>query len=152
VVLDRHPIKGRLLAALVIAMACTPAFAQYSDAVKEVQGNWSASKAERDGKSAAAVVGNRLTLEGNRFQIRNKGGKSLYGGTFKVDANAKPAAIDFTHAQGKLKGKSWKGIYAIEAGTLTVCDNAGDPAKDRPKAFETKPNSGIVCIDFKRAK
>ena len=41
-----------------------------------------------------------------------------------MDANAKPAAIDFQHAEGGLKGKTWKGIYVLDGETLTICDNA----------------------------
>ena len=39
---------------------------------------------------------------------------ALYSGTVRVDASAKPAAIDFEHAEGGLKGKTWKGIYALD--------------------------------------
>ena len=41
--------------------------------------------------------------------------------------------------------------YFPEGGTLTVCDNAVNLKKERPKAFETKAGSGFVCIDFQRA-
>ena len=69
-----------------------------------------------------------------------------------MDASAKPAAIDFKHTDGLLKGKTWKGIYALDGDTLTICDNAPNLDKGRPAALEAKSGSGYVLITFKRAK
>src|SRR5688572_32786583 len=44
--------------------------------------------------------------------------------TVRVDPRTKPAAIDFEHTDGDLKGKAWKGIYVVDGDTLTICDNA----------------------------
>jgi uncharacterized protein (TIGR03067 family) len=129
-----------------------PAFVQPAEqAQKNLQGSWTATKSERDGKAADDVVGNRLVFTGNRFQIQSKNGKQLYAGTFRINRTAKPAAIDFEHTDGALKGKTWKGIYALSGDTLSICDNAPDLEKDRPAAFETKSKSGYVLITFKRA-
>jgi uncharacterized protein (TIGR03067 family) len=136
-----------------LILGLVPAFAQQAEeAQKKLQGTWAATKAERDGKAADDVVGHRLSFTGNRFQIRSKDGKTLYEGTFRVDAKTKPAAIDFEHTKGDLKGKSWKGIYALDGDTLTTCDNAPNLDKGRPAAFEAKTGSGHVFITFKRAK
>jgi uncharacterized protein (TIGR03067 family) len=69
-----------------------------------------------------------------------------------VDPSAKPAAIDFEHMEGALKGNAWKGIYALDGDTLTICDNAPNLNKGRPAAFEAKSGSGYVLITFKRSK
>src|SRR5947207_2035990 len=99
---------------LILGTWLVPAFAQpAAEAQKKLQGTWTAAKANRDGKAANDVVGHRLTFTGNRFQIQSKDGKALYAGTVRVDPSAKPAAIDFEHTQGALKGKAWKGIYAL---------------------------------------
>ena len=138
---------------LLLGTGLVPDFAQQAEkAQKNLQGTWAATKAERDGKAADDVVGHRLSFTGNRFQIRSKDGKTLYEGTFRVDAKTKPAAIDFEHTEGDLKGKSWKGIYALDGDTLTTCDNAPNLDKGRPAAFEAKTGSGHVLITFKREK
>jgi uncharacterized protein (TIGR03067 family) len=116
-----------------------------------LQGTWIATKTERDGKAADDVVGNRLFFTGNRFQIQTKDGKPLYAGTVRLDPSAKPAAIDFEHTEGALKGKIWKGIYVVDSDTLTTCDNAPDLSKGRPSAFEANGGSGDILITFKRA-
>jgi uncharacterized protein (TIGR03067 family) len=137
---------------LILGAVLVPATAQPAgDARKKLQGTWTATKAERDGQAAGDVVGHRLSFTGDRFQIQSKDGKPLYAGAVRVDPAAKPAAIDFEHADGTLKGKAWKGIYALDGDTLTVCDNAPDPGKGRPSAFEAKRGSGYVLVTFKRA-
>ena len=142
----------------VVAVALTVvayglAFAQPAeDTQKQLQGTWTSTKAERDGKAADDVVGHRLSLTGNRFQIQAEDGKPLYAGTVRVDPSAQPAAIDFEHTEGALKGQAWQGIYALDGDTLTTCDNGPDLSKDRPPAFEAKSGSGYVLITFQRAK
>ena len=139
------------ICSLIVATWLVPAFAQPAEE-KDLQGTWTAAKAQRDGKAADDVVGHRLSFVGKRFEIQSNEGKTLYAGTVRLEPNAKPAAIDFEHTQGALKGKAWKGIYVLEGDTLRVCDNAPNPDKDRPAAFEAKSGSGYVLVTFKRAK
>jgi uncharacterized protein (TIGR03067 family) len=129
---------------LILGTGLVPAFAQPAEeAHKRLLGAWTATQAERDGKAADDVVGHRLSLTGNRFRIQSKDGKPLYTGTVRVDPRAKPAAIDFEHTEGTLKGEAWKRIYALEGDTLTMCDNAPNLDKGRPAAFEARAAPGI---------
>ena len=105
------------------------------DAQQPLQGTWTATQAVRDGQAAEDVVGHRFSVAGHRFQIQSGDGKLLYAGTVRVDPRATPAAIDFEHTEGALKGQAWQGIYALDGDTLTVCDNAPNLAKGRPAAF-----------------
>jgi uncharacterized protein (TIGR03067 family) len=141
-------ICGSILSAWFTVFCMHPAVS----AETGLQGNWTATKAERDGKAAEDVVGHRLALTGNRFHIQSKDGKLAYAGSVRMDANAKPAAIDFENTEGTAKGQAWKGIYALDGDTLMIVDNAPDPKKARPAAFEAKSGSGYVLITFKRAK
>jgi uncharacterized protein (TIGR03067 family) len=90
----------------------------------KLQGTWIATSAEREGKAADEIVGHRLSFAGNGFQIQSKDGKALHAGTVRMDPSATPAAIDFEDREGALNGKAWKGIYAVNGDTLTICDNA----------------------------
>ena len=85
------------------------AFAQLAAEVpKELHGTWNATKAVRDGKPARDVVGHRLSITADRFRIQAKDGKPLFVGTVRADSKAKPAAIDFDHADGA-RGKELEG-------------------------------------------
>jgi uncharacterized protein (TIGR03067 family) len=118
----------------------------------ELQGTWIATKAEREGTTADDVVGHRLSVAGNRFEIRSGEGGPLYAGTVRMDPAAKPATIDFEHQSGALDGHVWKGIYVVDGDTLTICDNAPNEAKARPADFEAKAGSGYVLITFKSSE
>jgi uncharacterized protein (TIGR03067 family) len=134
---------------LIFGLGLSLASAQPADASqKGLQGRWTATKAERDGKAADDVVGHRLSFTGSRFEIRSMDDKVVFAGTFRVSGKA----IDFVHRQGELKGKTWKGIYALSGDGLTVCDNAPDMKKRRPASLEAKSGSGYVLITFERAK
>jgi uncharacterized protein (TIGR03067 family) len=138
---------------LVLGSGVLLASAQLARAAdKALQGTWTATKAERDGRSATDLVGHTLFFSGDRFEIQSKDGKSLYSGTVQVDANTKPAVIDFQHAEGGLKGKTWKGIYVLDGETLTICDNAENLDAVRPSEFAAKSGSGYVLVTFNRAK
>lgn len=139
-----------LICGLLVAAGLTLA-AQPASAQAQLEGNWTAIEAERDGKAAPDVVGHRLAFTGNRFEIRSKDGKPIYAGTFRTNPAAPPAAIDFDHTLGELKGKAWKGIYAQRGERLTIIDNAPDLAKPRPSAFAAKRGSGYVLVTFQRA-
>jgi uncharacterized protein (TIGR03067 family) len=119
-------------------MGLADAFPQPTkEAHEKLQGAWIATQAERDGKAADDIVAHRVSFTGNRFQIQSEKGKLLYAGTIRVEPRANPAAIDFGHTKGTLKGKTWKGIYALDGGTLTICDNAANPDKGSVRSRPT---------------
>ena len=152
----REKIMYRLILALcwlILGTWLILPFARAADeAQKKLQGTWTATKAERDGKAADDVVGHRLSFSGKRFQIESKDGKPFYAGTIRVAVGVSPATIDFEHTEGTLKGKTWKAIYALDGDTLRICDNAPNLDKARPTAFEAKSGSGYLLITFTRAK
>jgi uncharacterized protein (TIGR03067 family) len=83
---------------------------------------------------------------GHRFEIRSKDDEPLYAGAFQMNPSAKPATINFQQKKGTPDGKVWKGIYAVDGDTLTTCDNAPDPKKSRPAAFEAKAYPGMFSL------
>ena len=40
----------------------------------------------------------------------------------------------------------------LDGDTLTICDNAPDPANGRPAVFEAVSGSGYILITFRRTK
>lgn len=138
---------ARLAAASVILCLSQPAWG--ADPKGDLQGTWSAIAAERDGGPASDLIGHRIDFAGDHFQISGAAGV-LFGGRFALGAAEVPAPIDFKIEEGNAKGQSWLGIFKIENGLLTICDNAGDPAAARQRDFGAPKGSGYVCLTFKR--
>src|SRR5262245_43081744 len=139
----------RWIAALIVLTFASAIPAEAAPA--DLEGIWTASRAEREGERADELVGHRLAFSGNRFQIDSPDGKPLYAGTFQINPSSEPASIDFEHSRGVLSGKVWKGIYQLNRETLTICDNAANLEKGRPTAFEAKAGSGSVLLTFRCA-
>ena len=55
-----------------------------------LQGKWTAVRAEQDGREASDIVGHVLVFEGHKFSIKEKG-VTIYAGTLAVDLSASPA-------------------------------------------------------------
>ncbi len=115
----------------------------------ELEGAWIATDAAVAGIVEPKVVGQRLSFEGDRFQI-TKEGELLYGGDFRVDAGAQPPTIRFDQNQTDTFAGIWLGIYELAGNELTICDNAPDMTKPPPNDFGDCANAGYVLIHFTR--
>lgn len=111
-----------------------------------LRGTWTAIEARRDG-AAVDLVGNQIEFTGDRFRISNAG-RLLFGGGVAVNEAVVPAEIDFRIDEGQAKGQTWSGLFKIEKGLLTICDNAPDPSAPRPRDFDAPKGSGYVCLTF----
>jgi hypothetical protein len=71
-------------------------------------------------------------------------------GTIKLNASAKPKALDITGTEGPNKGKTIRGIYEQDGDTLRVCcDLSG---KSRPKELKTSEGTKLFVVTYKRQK
>lgn len=137
---------ARIVMMVIALLLAQPAWgADPVTRARDLEGTWSAISAERDGAAASELIGHRIEFAGDHFQIAGKDGV-LFGGSFTVAA----AHIDFKIAEGAARGQSWAGIFRIENGLLTICDNAPDPSASRPREFGAPKGSGYVCLTFKR--
>jgi uncharacterized protein (TIGR03067 family) len=140
--------KLLLLAPAVLALAAAD---KPDDATKKdmdtIQGTWKSTSAQFNGKDLPAEEGARAStvFDGDKFKHLN-GGSVVGEGTFKLDANKKPAAIDMTDKDGKTR----MGIYQFDGDTLKVA--MSDPGKDRPTELASKADSGVFFITLKRDK
>ena len=118
--------------------------------LKAMVGKWRLDKAEIGGKDITEH------LKEMKFEIFAGGkylaqvGEEKDAGTFTVDAAKKLREMDVKPTGGPLKGKLVKAIYKLDGDTLTMCYD--HDAGDRPKAFESKPDTNLLLLVYKREK
>ncbi len=129
------------------AVAADPA--SDKKAVKQLQGVWQAKKLVKGGKSAPAKVieATAFKFEGMKMMPVGKG----IALEFTVDASKKPAWINLVPGDGPKKGKTLKGIYSVEKGTMRMCLR-GDPDGKRPTKFDTGNDGDLFLGIFERKK
>jgi uncharacterized protein (TIGR03067 family) len=117
---------------------------------KALDGRWVPTAAELAGAKFVDEQLKSITLiiEGDKYTV--KIGEAVDKGTVKVDAAAKPKALDIMGTDGPNKGKTMLAIYEHQGDTLRVCyDLAG---KNRPTEFATSKERPFFLAVYKRAK
>lgn len=117
---------------------------------QRLQGTWTATSAQRDGKQAPAIAGHQLVLVEDQFVLKSRDGDVLYRGNYQVNEQMTPAQIDFIHHDDWMEGTTWRGIFELLGDQLKICDNGLYPTSERPADFTTWPDSNRVSIVFER--
>lgn len=115
-----------------------------------ILGEWTCVSATIDGRPTTGDTAKelRLSLTADRYKTE-RGGQVLFDSSYKTDAAREPALIEMIGTEGELKDKPALGIYKLDGDTLTMCYVM--PGKERPKTFESLPNSGAFLVVWKRA-
>jgi uncharacterized protein (TIGR03067 family) len=98
-------------------------------------------------KEEGVTMIGRLVVKGESYSFRI--GKTRLELTYKLNPGGKPKAIDLTVTDGPEKGKTYHGIYRLRGDTYTICRPV-EPGKERPTAFATTPDSGLMMVVWKR--
>jgi uncharacterized protein (TIGR03067 family) len=111
-----------------------------------LQGFWHVVKADQKEDALTddwAIAEKKITL--------HRGGKIVGSMSYKADATDYPKTIDLTPDRGPAKGKTLKGIYALDGNTLKICyvsPASHEPEKaERPQQIGAK---GTVTLVFGR--
>jgi uncharacterized protein (TIGR03067 family) len=136
--------------AAVLPIAALPGEKGDAD-LKKLQGTWRIMRGEDQGKPVPPekLQGNLVVIEKQTMIANDKDHKKVYVMTFKLDASRTPKALDMTITEGKDKGKTAKGIYALEGDDLKIAYSFG---VDRPKQFKTKEGDKHLFFVLKRIK
>jgi uncharacterized protein (TIGR03067 family) len=114
------------------------------------EGSWRFASIQAAGKDLPedSLKSYRLTCKGREFT--SVGPEGTLHGTFLVDISRSPKTIDVTFNDGPEKGQTFRGIYELKHDSYKVC--MSPPGGDRPKAFQTKPQSSHVLELLTREK
>jgi uncharacterized protein (TIGR03067 family) len=112
--------------------------------VAKLQGSWSLSSLEMDGREMPAM--GSIEITGDRFRVTGMGAD--YAGTVEIDDAAKPKHFDLVFTEGPEAGNRNRGIYELKGDTWRICLNT--TGKARPRAFAAKAGSGNALEVFRR--
>ncbi len=85
-----------------------------------------------------------LTLEALRYIVK-LGDEVEEEGTFTIDPESSPKAIDLKIRKGMDEGKTQPGVYLLDGDTLKIA-LAKPGAKDRPRAFATSGDGAALFV------
>lgn len=91
-----------------------------------------------------------VVIEGDRHTVRRGDQVLVHDVTFRIDPTANPRTTTDTLHGGENEGKQIHGIYQLDGDVLMSCTGGID--QDRPKTFETKPESGHTFRILRRIK
>ncbi|MEO5958026.1 MAG: TIGR03067 domain-containing protein [Opitutaceae bacterium] len=126
-----------------------PHLARHVEQLRALEGQWEFARLEVDGSAmpAGALATSRILIDGDRFRTDSPG--AIYEGTFNIDVETQPHAIDIEFIAGPEAGNWNYGIFRLEGDQLEIClDLNGKP---RPPEFRTSPGSGRAYETLKRA-
>ena len=138
-------MKLKVLA--MVAFAASLAAADAPKDAEKIQGSWKVISAEDSGRKAPEETLRNLKWAVTRDTITYKVGGKTTRWTYRLDPGRKPKWIDLTEGD-----RTRPAIYDLDGDTLKVCFAEGTQ-KERPTAFESKPNSvNDVLLVLKRDK
>jgi uncharacterized protein (TIGR03067 family) len=138
-----------LFAAVLVSAVSQPYLADSGD--KRIDGNWLVESIVRDPreKGEGEAKGLRVVISGQKVVVKAAGEDKVLGkAIIKIDAAAKPKAIDIT---GEGETDAVLGIYELEGDTLKL-SFAPPKKKQRPTEVSATPGSQQTVLTLKRKK
>jgi uncharacterized protein (TIGR03067 family) len=145
-------MRSILALSLLVVPAALVAEDKKPDAdLTAIAGKWTIEKAELGGKDLTETLkAGKLEIAADGKYTFDNGAPQKDIGTLVINSGKNPKEIDIKGSEGPNKGKTIKTIYKFDKDTVTVCYQLGDG--DRPTKFETKPDTRLLLVTYKRAK
>lgn len=120
--------------------ASWPQLGRHVDTLRGLEGTWSFASLTVDGSAMppAMLATSRILIDGDRF--RSETPEATYEGTFDIDVELEPMAIDIAFAAGPEAGNTNRGIFRLDGDRFELCLDVN--GGERPRAFATAQGSG----------
>lgn len=118
---------------------------QASAEFTKLQGAWTVTASERNGKADNSIKGGVLTITDHRFALHTAAGND-FKGELKIDAAASPHQLDFLHENGT----TWQAIYTVDDDIFKLNYVDAASKEKRPTIFATSAGSGSAIVVMKR--
>jgi uncharacterized protein (TIGR03067 family) len=139
-----------LMLASVLAAADRPASRAKKADQKDLQGTWVAQSVKGFKKEFTQAESRDLKLHIKGDVMHVTFGDQKAEATFQLAPRHANSWIDVTITEGpeKIKGKTYHGIYVLEANTFRVA--FGDAGQARPREMTAVGEKGVYQVFFKR--
>lgn len=138
-------LTKRIASAAVLFAVFVATAAAADEPLAELAGNWKAVSLTRDAKAEPADVVQTVSLKIAKDELTFSAKGKEFPAKIKVDAKAKPAAIDISPTAGSENGRTFPGIYKVENGELVI---AFVERGERPSEFKAAP--GVLLVRLKK--
>jgi uncharacterized protein (TIGR03067 family) len=120
--------------------------------IEGLQGDWSVTELQFNGKDVTDKYKFSLTFKGNTASIEGNGAvKKEYAKLrFKLDPSTMPKCADVTVVGGVQDAATLEGIYELKGDELQLCVKVF--GLDRPNEFKSGDGSSIALMKLKRQK
>lgn len=119
--------------------------AQAPPGTEAVQGRWTVTSGEHNGRPLDAIKGGVMTVTGDAFEIRTSSGNMLRG-TLRVDTSKSPLQMDLLHADGA----RWEAIYEVTGDNFRLNYVEAGGKDRRPDAFTTSDATEASIVTMRR--
>ena len=139
-------LRVLLLVAAGIMIAAEDPKADAKKDKENIQSAWKAVSGEAGGQklSDERIESIKIVIAADKITVNVADNTRV--STYKIDPTQKPKTIDLTNEMDQTA----PGIYELDGDTLKVCWNQG--GSERPKKFESKPDTQVRLMVFKREK
>ena len=122
-----------------VATAADPAAGEFA----RLQGAWTVTAAEQNGKPLDVIKGGVLTITDRNFALKTAAGNE-FKGELRINAETSPKQLDFVHAGGTTV---WEGIYTADGDVFRLNYVEAGGRDRRPTLFATSADSpGLVIV------
>jgi uncharacterized protein (TIGR03067 family) len=117
-----------------------------ADEFAKLQGSWTVTAAEQNGKPLDVIKGGVLTITDRNFALKTAAGNE-FKGELRLNPMTSPKQLDFVHAGGTTV---WEGIYTADGDAFRLNYVEAGGRDKRPTLFATSADSAGLVIVMRR--